>query len=282
VPLAPIPTFRFPESAAVALARVTTYGQWLARPASEVPCLSGFDRAAVRAVVARQVASGASWLSPGATEELLKAGGIPTAEARFARSADQAAAAAAAIGFPVVLKAAGESIVHKTEIGGVKLGIDSEQRARAVYADFAARLGTTLEGVLVQKMVPAGVEMVVGAINDAAFGPLVMAGTGGIFVELVGDTVFRLCPLTDSDAEEMVEEMKGRVLLRGYRGSAPADERAFREVLLRVSQLAAACPEIQEMDLNPVLVLGTGAVAVDARIRVGRKAPRGAGRRISY
>jgi acetyl coenzyme A synthetase (ADP forming)-like protein len=282
VPLAPVPSFRFPESAAVALARVTAYGQWLERPAGEVPCLAGFDRETVRSAVVREVARGASWLSPSASTELLKASGIAVAESRFVHSADEAAAAAASIGFPVVLKAVGDSIVHKTEVGGVKLGIETARTARAAYADLAARLGARLEGVLVQRMVSAGVEMVVGAINDPAFGPLVMAGTGGIFVELVGDTVFRLCPLADVDADEMIEEMKGRVLLRGYRGSAPADEGAFREVLLRVSQLAAACPEIQEMDLNPVLVLGSGAVAVDARIRVAKRASRGGGRRISY
>ena len=281
VALSPVPAFRFPESAAVALARVTRYGQWLARPAGEVPCLPGFDRDAARAIVAREVARGASWVSPSVADELLKACGIATAESRVARSAGEAAAAAAALGFPVVLKAVGAAIVHKTEMGGVKLGIDSARAAHAAYEDFARRLGDRLEAVLVQRMIPTGVEMVVGAINDPAFGPLVMAGTGGVLVELLGDTVFRQCPVTEADAEEMIEEMKGRVLLRGYRGSAPADERAFRDVLLRISQLAAACPGIEEMDLNPVLVLGTGAVAVDARIRVAKK-PRRASRRISY
>jgi acetyl-CoA synthetase (ADP-forming) len=124
--------------------------------------------------------------------------------------------------------------------------------------------------------------MVIGAINDPSFGPLVMAGTGGIFVELVGDTVFRMCPLAEFDAAEMVNEMKGRVLLRGYRGAPPADECAFRGMLLRVSQLVDACPEIQEMDLNPVMVLPSGAVAADVRVRIGPRSPGPKGRRVSY
>jgi acyl-CoA synthetase (NDP forming) len=144
------------------------------------------------------------------------------------------------------------------------------------------RLGSRLEGVLVQQMITGGVEMVVGAINDPSFGPLVMAGTGGIFVELVGDTVFRMCPLTEADTKDIVNEMKGRVLLHGYRGAPPVDEPAFRTTLLRVSQLVDACPEIQEMDINPVLVLSKGAVAVDVRVRVGPKAGPIKGRRIAY
>jgi acyl-CoA synthetase (NDP forming) len=134
----------------------------------------------------------------------------------------------------------------------------------------------------VQKMVAGGVEMVVGGINDPSFGPLVMSGTGGIFVELIGDTVFRMCPLTEADGTEMISEMKGKVLLRGYRGSATSDEAAFRRLLLSVSRLIDACPEILEMDINPVMVLARGAVAADVRIMIGPKATGPAGRRISY
>jgi acyl-CoA synthetase (NDP forming) len=194
---------------------------------------------------------------------------------------DEAARAAAEIGLPVAVKALGATLVHKTELGAVRLGVSSEQGVREAFADFSARLGDRLESVLVQRMVTGGVEMVVGGLNDPSFGPLVMAGTGGIFVELVGDTVFRMCPLAESDALEMVNEMKGRVLLRGYRGSPPADEAAFRRVLLAVSQLVDACPEIQEMDINPLLVLPRGAVAADVRIKVG-KPPMRTGRRVSY
>jgi acyl-CoA synthetase (NDP forming) len=131
-------------------------------------------------------------------------------------------------------------------------------------------------------MIPGGVELVVGALNDQAFGPVVMAGTGGIFVELLGDTVFRMGPLADEDAAAMIEEMKGRALLRGYRGAPPADEAAFRDLLRRVSSLAAACPEIAELDLNPVMVLREGAIAADARIRIAPRPRPARGRRVSY
>lgn len=281
VPLAPIPSYVFPESAAVALSRVTHYGEWLRKPAGDPPCVPGLDRDRARSLIGTAVAAGRVWLEPHESQQLLQLAGVDVARASVARSADDAARAAAAIGFPVAVKAVGAALVHKTELGGVRLGVASEHAVREVFADFAARLGEDLEGVLVQQMIAGGVEMVVGAINDASFGPLVMAGTGGIFVELVGDTVFRMCPLTETDASEMVEEMKGRVLLRGYRGSRPADEAAFRRVLLGISQLVDACPEIQEMDVNPLMVLASGAVAADVRIRVGAAQQR-TGRRVSY
>jgi acyl-CoA synthetase (NDP forming) len=281
VPLAPVPAYMFPESAAVALARVTFYGEWLRKPSVEPPALTGFDRDAARALVGSAIASGGEWLSPLDAQRLLELCGIDVAEARVARTANDAARAASAVGFPVAVKALGSTLLHKTELGGVQLGVTTEQGVREAFADFAHRLGDRLDGVLVQRMVTGGVEMVVGGLNDPSFGPLVMAGTGGIFVELVGDTVFRMCPLTEADAVEMVSEMKGGILLRGYRGSAPADEACFRRVLLAVSQLVDACPEILEMDINPLLVLPRGAVAADVRIRVGHPPPR-TGRRVLY
>jgi acetate---CoA ligase (ADP-forming) len=281
-PLAPVPAYLFPESAAVALARVTHYGEWLRKPDAIPACSLDFNRDAARAIVLRSLAGGGGWLNATDAQALLGASGVAVARARLARTPDEAAQAASEIGFPVALKADGPSLVHKTEVGGVKLGIASAQAVREAYTDFAGRLGDRLEGVLVQAMVTGGVEMVVGALNDPSFGPLVMCGTGGIFVELVGDTVFRMCPLTEADAGEMVNEMKGKVLLRGYRGAPPVDEAAFRNILLAVSQLVDACPEIQEMDINPVMVLGHGAVAADVRVRIGPPAPGPAGRRISY
>jgi acetyl coenzyme A synthetase (ADP forming)-like protein len=281
VPLAPVPAYMFPESAAVALAHVTQYGEWLLKPAPEPPRLTAFDRDAARALVCAALASGVEWLSAPDAQRLLELCGIDVADARIARTADEAARAAVEIGLPVAVKALGATLVHKTELGAVRLGVSSEQGVREAFGDFSARVGDRLESVLVQRMVSGGVEMVVGGINDPSFGPLVMAGTGGIFVELIGDTVFRMCPLAEADALEMVSEMKGRALLRGYRGAPPADEAAFRRVLLAVSQLVDACPEIQEMDINPLLVLPRGAVAADVRIRVGRL-PARTGRRVSY
>lgn len=281
-PLAPVPAYLFPESAAVALARVTHYGEWLRKPDLPPACTTDFDRRAARAIVTTSLEKGGGWLNAADAQALMKAAGVRMAEARLARTPDEAARCAAEIGFPVALKADGPTLVHKTEVGGVKLGIATAQAVREAYADFAARLGDKLEGVLVQQMVTGGVEMVIGALNDPSFGPLVMCGTGGIFVELVGDTVFRMCPLTETDAGEMIEEMKGKVLLRGYRGAPPVDEPAFRATLLAVSQLVDACPEILEMDINPIMVLKDGAVAADVRVRVGPRPPGPPGRRISY
>jgi acetate---CoA ligase (ADP-forming) len=281
-PLAPVPAYLFPESAAVALSRVTHYGEWLRKPDVQPACGVGFDREAARAIVSRALEAGGGWLDATEAQALLEAGGIPVAEARLARTPEEAAEFAAEIGFPVALKADGPTLVHKTEVRGVKLGVSTAQAVREAYADFTTRLGERLEGVLVQKMVTGGIEMVIGAMNDPSFGPLVMAGTGGIFVELVGDTVFRMCPLTEADAGSMVQEMKGKVLLRGYRGAPPVDEAAFKGMLLAVSQLVDACPEIEEMDINPVMVLSQGAVAADVRVRIGPPAPEPAGRRISY
>jgi acetyl coenzyme A synthetase (ADP forming)-like protein len=280
--LSRVPSYMFPESAAVALARATQYGDWVRRPPSEPPVMPGFDRDNARAIVASALDSGGGWMSPPEAQALMKACGIDVPDATFARSADEAARAASAIGFPVVLKAIGSSLLHKTDVGGVRLGLGSEQSVREAFADLSLGLADRLDGVLVQRMVRGGVEMVIGALNDASFGPVVMAGTGGIFVELVGDTVFRMCPIADPDAAEMINEMKGRTLLRGYRGAPPVDESALRAMLLRVSQLADACPEIQEMDINPVIVLPAGAVAADVRVRIGPRSHGPQGRRVSY
>jgi acyl-CoA synthetase (NDP forming) len=164
----------------------------------------------------------------------------------------------------------------------VKLGLADGAAVRAAYRDLESRLGPRLEGALVQRMIGGAVEMVVGGLNDPALGPVIMAGTGGVLVDLLGDTVFRMCPLTEPDAAEMIDDLKGRLLLRGYRGAPPADEAAFRQLLLSASQLLDACPEIEEMDFNPVMVLRKGAVAADVRIKIGQPRSVVRSRRISY
>src|SRR6185436_6943347 len=131
-------------------------------------------------------------------------------------------------------------------------------------------------------MVTGGIEMAVGGVNDPAFGPVVMCGTGGVLIDLLDDTAFAMCPLTESDATALVERVKGRVRMRGYRGAPAADEHALRQLLVRVSRLLHACPEIREMDLNPVMVLADGAIAADARMLVGAPKPPAPGRRIRH
>ncbi len=280
--VAGIPTYTFPESAAVALARATQYGEWRRKPSVEPPNLPGFSRDAVRAAVTAAVERGGGWLDPAATEALLAAAGVNVADGRIAGSAEEAERIAGEIGFPVAMKGIGGSLLHKTEAGAVKLRLSDGPAIRAAFADLETRLGDRLESVLVQRMIGAGVEMVVGGINDPSLGPVIMAGTGGILVDLFGDTAFRMCPLTEEDAVELMDDLKGRVLLRGYRGAPAADESAFRLLLLSVSQLLDACPEIEEMDLNPVMVLARGAIAVDARVRIGTPQPRIRSRRITY
>src|SRR5262249_54969443 len=179
---------------------------------------------------------------------------IPVAPMRLARTEVEAAQAARALGFPVAVKAVGPSIVHKTEVGGVRLGLANEATVVEACRGLKTRLGADLTEVLVQAMVPGGVEVIAGVTRDPTFGPVILYGSGGTLVELLSDVAFRLHPLTDADATAMLDEVRGTALLRGYRGSVPKDESALKDLLLRVSALVETCPEVREMDLNPVKV----------------------------
>jgi acetate---CoA ligase (ADP-forming) len=280
--LAPIPAYAFPESAALALARVTTYGRWRARPIEAAPELDRFDRDRIRSIVDDVLARSGGWATAEEAAALLTAAGIEGAASSVASDLDHTVLAASAVGYPVALKALGPTLLHKTERGAVALNLVDEARVRSTYADFAARFGSEMTSVLVQQMVPKGVEMIVGAVHDPQFGPVMACGTGGVLVDVLADTAFRLHPLSASDATEMVSELRGARLLRGYRGAPAADEAALRDTLLRVSALLTAVPEIQELDLNPVIVLQSGACAVDVRIRIDRVLPLRKGRRVDY
>jgi acetyl coenzyme A synthetase (ADP forming)-like protein len=280
--LAPIPAYAFPESAALALAHATAYGQWRAKPAVSPPALERFDLEEVRRIVDRVLERGAGWALPDEAQALLTASGIASADSQVVTDVDAAARAATRLGFPVALKALGPKLLHKTERRAVTLHIMDEVGVRAAYRDFATRLGADMTAVLVQQMVPHGVEMIVGAVQDPVFGPLIACGTGGILVDVLADTSFRLHPLSASDAAEMVGELRGSRLLRGHRRSEPADEGALRDVLLRLSRLVSAAPEIQELDLNPVIVLPSGACVADARVRIESPTSTRRGRRVEY
>jgi acetate---CoA ligase (ADP-forming) len=277
-----IPSYPFPERAAVALARAASYGEWRREPPGRVPRFSDVRREGARKVIDAALARGGGWLDPRQTESLLSAFGIPAAPIRLARDEKEAVAAARALGYPVVLKAVGPTIVHKTEVGGVRLDLSSDEAVRLAFGDLEKRLGPAMTEALVQKQVPGGVEVIVGATFDPTFGPLILYGSGGTLVELVADVAFRLHPLTDTDAVAMLSEVRGTARLRGWRGAPPADEDALRELILRVSALVEACPEVREMDLNPVTVLEKGAAVLDARVRVGRRPPAPPSRRIAY
>ena len=227
------------------------------------------------------LARGGGWLDAAECDRLLAAFGIPTAPLRLAATPAAAAAAAEQVGLPAVLKAVGPAIVHKTEVGGVRVGLESAAAVRAAAEQMVSRI-EGLTGFLVQPQVSGGVEVIVGVVRDPTFGPLVVYGSGGTLVELLADAAFRLHPLTDADASAMLDEVRGTALLRGYRGAPKADEAALRDVLLRVSALVEACPEVREMDLNPVKVLAKGARVLDARVRVERRAAPARSRRIVY
>ena len=280
--LSPIPSYAFPESAALALARVTQYGRWRAKPVEALPDLCRFDRAQIRAVVDAILGRGGGWSTADEAATLLAAAGIDCAIGRVATGLEEALAAALAIGYPVALKALGPTLLHKTERRAVTLNVAHSQDLRTAYADFVDRFADEMTSVLVQQMVPPGVEMIVGALQDPQFGPLIACGTGGVLVDLLADTAFRLHPLSDGDTREMLDELKGSRLLRGYRGAPPANEAALRDTLLRVSALVTAAPEVHELDLNPVIVTGSRACVADVRIRIGDRLLPRSGRRVEY
>ena len=254
---APVTTFAYPESAARALGRAAERADWLRRPQGTVPELDGIDRAAAEQIVV----AGERWLSPEETRGLLSAYGVPLVPERFAESADEAVAAAGELSFPAVVKTAVAG-AHKTETGGVALDL----RDAAAVREAVERIGTP---VIVQPLVRGGAELLVGAMQDPVFGPLVALGPGGTMAELIGDATFRLTPLTDADARELVHGGKAGRLVTGFRGAPPADADALEQLLLRISLLIEEHPAVAELDLNPVLALAHGCVAVDARVRVG-------------
>jgi acyl-CoA synthetase (NDP forming) len=264
--LAPVPAYRFPEAAVTALAHASEYGQWRQKPAGTTPSFTAETEAA-RRVVTEALARGAGWLTPPDAQAVLQAMGIAVVATELVRDADDAVARASVIGYPVALKAFGPGMLHKSDVGGVRLDLRDEASLRAAYRALNT-LGSRAAGVLIQRMASDGVEMFIGGLQDASFGPVIFCGSGGVLVELFRDAVCRLCPMTDVDAREMLDETRGVARLRGHRGKPPADESALRDALLRVSALLAACPEIQEIDINPVNVLTQGIAVLDVRIRV--------------
>jgi acetyl coenzyme A synthetase (ADP forming)-like protein len=272
-----IPAFPYPETPARILGKVAGYAEWRASPPGLVPDFADMDFAAVRAVVRSALSRtgpAGGWLTAAEAMTVLKAAGLPMA-GEFAATAEEAVAAAGRVGYPVAVKLASTTLVHKTEVGGVRLDLPDAGAVRGAFDGIRARLAeagqpAAMEGVVVQPMVRGGIELVIGVGEDPSFGPLVMFGLGGIHVEVLGDVVFRVTPLTDRDADEMLRGIRGWKLMQGYRGHPPGDADAVRTALLRVGRLVDEIPEISEMDLNPVLALppGQGCRIVDARIRV--------------
>ena len=267
-----VPSYRYPENAAYALGHAVRYGEWRSAPAGKVPELAGVrtdDGAAALLEMSRKGSS--RWLAPLEVRTLLEFYGLPLVEQALVATAAEAAVVAAELGGPVALKAISREVVHKSEAHGVRLGLatssEVEVAAREMAHEYEAA-GHDIDGYIVQRMAPSGIEMLVGVVHDHLFGPVVACAAGGTEVELLKDVAIRITPLTDVDAQQMVRSLATFPLLDGYRGAPRADVAALQDVLLRISAMVDAHPQIAEMDLNPVIVLPQGAVIVDARIRI--------------
>ena len=266
-----IPHYPFPEEAAHALSLASRYASWRAQPDEPAAVLSGVDPDRASAVIASALARGPGWMTSESVVELLACYGIPLVETRFAGSPRQAGDVAKEIGAPVALKAVAPGVLHKTDAGGVSLGLKGEaavERAAEAMADAFQAAGHPVEGFLLQPMVAEGVEMIVGVVQDQSFGPVLACGAGGTATELLKDVAVRITPITHAEASRMVRSLKTYPQLDGYRGAPKADVPALEDVLLRVSALVEAHPQVAEMDLNPLVVHEHGTVAVDARIRL--------------
>jgi len=205
------------------------------------------------------------------SKEILKEAGVPVVEARLAQTKAEASALAKKIGFPVALKIVSPDVVHKSDSGGVVLGLNNATQVSEAYSKILSAVKkhyakAKIQGVSVQKMAKPGVEVIIGMTKDAQFGPVLMFGLGGILVEVLKDVAFRIVPLTKRDAHEMIREIKGHPLLEGYRGQEPADIAFLEDLLLKVSDFVDKNPEIKELDLNPIFAYKNRAVAVDARV----------------
>lgn len=267
-----IPVFRFPENEAKAFGALYRYSQWLNR---QVLAEFSFqhDVAAAEKIISGCLQRGQTYLGELDGLNLLKAYGFNTLPTHLAETADQAVQIAGEIGYPVVMKIVSPQIVHKSDAGGVKVGLSSDQAVAEAFETIVANAGqfdpgAEITGVLVQKMAPRGVETILGINRYPVFGPLLMFGLGGVFVEIFKDVIFRLAPVNRNSARRMVRSIQGYKLLQGYRGSPPADVRSLEEALVKLSDMVTQHPDIMELDINPLLVheAGSGFTVADCRI----------------
>jgi acetate---CoA ligase (ADP-forming) len=266
-----VPGYEFPEDAARAVALAAKHGRWRAQPEAPAPALPATRPAQAAAVIAGGLAGGPGWLPQPAVHDLLDCYRLPMVPTRFVTDADAAVAAAAELGEPVALKATAPGLVHKTEAGAVRLGLRSGDEVRAAVAEIRASVaaaGHEVAEFVLQPMLTAGVEMIVGVVSDPSFGPVLACGAGGTTAELLRDISVRITPLSASDPGEMLRALRIFPLLEGYRGAPACDLSAIEDVLLRVSAMVEAHPEIVELDCNPLIAGPRGALIVDARVRV--------------
>jgi acetate---CoA ligase (ADP-forming) len=272
-----IPSFEFPEDAARALAHAARWAHWRRRPKGRVVQPSGCRPVEAAAIVARNLTAGEEWLATGDLLALLDCYGLPLIATRAVHSPDDAAAAAGELELPVALKAIAPGLIHKSDAGGVLLGLHDAAAVRAGARRMQKTLaaaGYELQGLVVQPMADPGVELLVGVVHDASFGPVIACGAGGTSAELLRDVAVRITPLTDVDAKEMLRSLKTFPLLDGFRGAPPCDVAAVEDVLLRLGALVEAHPEVAELDANPVVARPEGALIIDARVRLSAAPPR--------
>ena len=227
-----------------------------------------------REIIQGAISEGRKVLLEPEAKALIADYGIPVTRVKVAKTEEEAVQFAREIGLPVVLKIVSPDVLHKSDVGGVKVNLKTEEEVRRAYREVIESVkskvpNARIVGVLIQEFAPAGVEVIIGLIKDPQFGPTVMFGLGGVFVEVFRDVSFRVAPLTERDAEEMISEIKGRKLLEGYRGMEPVDKKALVEALVKVGQVGVENPEIKEMDLNPVMAYPSGLKVVDARVILG-------------
>jgi acetyl coenzyme A synthetase (ADP forming)-like protein len=271
-----VPGYQFPEEAARATALAARYGRWRSRPDGEpfMPDPASVERGA--AIISRELATGGGWMASASVSDLLECYGVPEAPTRTARDTASAVGAAAELGLPVVLKGVAPGLLHKRDAGAVAVGLTTPAQVRDAADQIRTSVraaGFELEGYLVQTMVDSGVELLVGMVHDESFGPVVACGAGGTNTELLKDLAVRITPVTDLDADEMLHALKTFPMLTGFRGSTPCDVTAVQNVILRVSAMVEAHPEIAELDCNPLIAGPAGALVVDSRLRLHDAAP---------
>ncbi len=269
-----MPFFMYAEEAADGFNRLNQQRLWMEQPEGKVPCYD-VDRETVKQIIRKSLAEGRAQLTTLESIDVLQAYGIRACKYGLATNEEEVAQLGNSIGYPVVMKMTSKTTSHKTDVGGVRINIQSEEQLRAEYKDLIAKLTEKgllegLEGVIIQEMVKGNREMVCGIATDPQYGPMMMFGLGGVFVEALKDVTFRIAPLTDLDAKSMLKSVKAYKLLQGARGTTPAQMEQIEETLLRLSQLVNDFSFIDELDINPLLIsekTGEG-IAVDGRIKV--------------
>jgi acetyltransferase len=265
-----IPNYQFPERAAATFKAMSSYRKWRERPPVEIPHIA-VDKAAVKALFDKARAEGRLGLGDFEARTVMEAYGLRVPKSVLAKTPEEAVEAAEAMGYPVVLKIASPDILHKSDIGAVKVGLSDATQVRDAFDIISYRANkyfptADIWGCTVQEMVAKGKEVIIGMSKDPQFGPLLLFGLGGIYVEVLKDVTFRVAPISLQEATEMLSEIRSYPLLRGVRGEKPSDLQAATDALLRISQLVTDFPEIVELDVNPLMVHEKGAVAVDMRI----------------